>query len=186
MKRSFDFALASIIGFALLPVVLGVAFLIWLTDGRPIFHISSRMGQNNKIFHMPKFRTMRVGAPNLATHKMTNPDQWMTTIGPFLRKSSIDEIPQLWSILKGEMSFVGPRPALFNQDDLINMRMGRGIDVLRPGLTGWAQINGRDTISLADKVALDAHYLKNQCFWFDIRILLKTALRVFSSRDIVH
>lgn len=141
---------------------------------------------HNKIFKMPKFRTMRVDTPAVATHLLTNPKQFLTPIGSFLRKSSLDELPQLWSILKGDMSFVGPRPALFNQDDLIALRTRYGVDNIKPGLTGWAQINGRDELPIPEKVALDAEYLARQSFWFDIKILVLTFQKVLKKDGVTH
>lgn len=141
---------------------------------------------HNKIFKMPKFRTMQVDTPAVATHLLTNPQQFLTPIGSFLRKSSLDELPQLWSILKGDMSFVGPRPALFNQDDLVALRTRFGVDTIKPGLTGWAQINGRDELPIPEKVALDAEYLKHQSFWFDIKILVLTFQKVLKKDGVTH
>lgn len=141
---------------------------------------------HNKIFKMPKFRTMQVDTPAVATHLLTNPQQFLTPIGSFLRKSSLDELPQLWSILKGDMSFVGPRPALFNQDDLVALRTRFGVDTIKPGLTGWAQINGRDELPIPEKVALDAEYLKRQSFWFDIKILILTFQKVLKKDGVTH
>ena len=147
MKRAFDIAFALVLGCILLPVAIIVAVAVWLTDYGPALFWSDRVGRNETIFKMPKFRTMRVNTPQLATHKMNDPGQWLTPTGPFLRRSSLDEIPQLWSILVGDMSVIGPRPALFNQDDLIALRREAGVNALRPGLTGWAQVNGRDYTS---------------------------------------
>lgn len=147
---------------------------------------SDRVGMHNKIFKMPKFRTMQVDTPAVATHLLTNPQQFLTPIGSFLRKSSLDELPQLWSILKGDMSFVGPRPALFNQDDLVALRTRFGVDTIKPGLTGWAQINGRDELPIPEKVALDAEYLKRQSFWFDIKILILTFQKVLKKDGVTH
>lgn len=141
---------------------------------------------HNKIFKMPKFRTMRVDTPAVATHLLTNPQQFLTPIGSFLRKSSLDELPQLWSILKGDMSFVGPRPALFNQDDLVALRTRFGVDNIKPGLTGWAQINGRDELPIPEKVALDAEYMKRQSLWFDIKILILTFQKVLKKDGVTH
>lgn len=141
---------------------------------------------HNKIFKMPKFRTMRVDTPAVATHLLTNPQQFLTPIGSFLRKSSLDELPQLWSILKGDMSFVGPRPALFNQDDLVALRTRFGVDNIKPGLTGWAQINGRDELPIPEKVALDAEYMNRQSFWFDIKILILTFQKVLKKDGVTH
>ncbi len=144
------------------------------------------MGRNNLAFKMPKFRTMRIDAPAVATHLLPNPDQWLTPIGSFLRKSSLDELPQLWSILRGEMSFVGPRPALFNQDDLTTLRTEAGVHILVPGLTGWAQVNGRDELPILDKIKLDAEYLRRRSFRFDLWILWLTLLKVLRRDGVSH
>ena len=172
MKRIFDLGLALFASCILLLPIALVALFVKMTSKGPAVYWSDRVGMHNKIFKMPKFRTMRVDTPAVATHLLTNPKQFLTPIGSFLRKSSLDELPQLWSILKGDMSFVGPRPALFNQDDLIALRTRYGVDNIKPGLTGWAQINGRDELPIPEKVALDAEYLERQSFWFDIKILL--------------
>jgi len=163
-----------------------VVILVALTSKGPILYWSDRVGRYNQIFKMPKFRTMRVNTPALATHLLTNPEQYLTPVGSFLRKSSLDELPQLWSILKGDMSVVGPRPALFNQDDLIALRKQHDVDSLVPGLTGWAQINGRDELPIPQKVALDAYYLKHQSFMFDIKIIILTFVKVISRSGVVH
>lgn len=186
MKRLFDLTLV-----ATATVVLSVPFgLVWLavrfTSEGPALYWSDRVGRNNKIFKMPKFRTMRVGTPVLATHLLEGPNFYLTPIGSFLRKSSLDELPQLWSILKGDMSFVGPRPALFNQDDLVKLRTDAGVDKLLPGLTGWAQINGRDELPIPQKVSLDIDYMHRQSLWFDIKILLMTFLNVVRCDGISH
>ena len=157
-----------------------------LTSPGPALYWSDRVGRHNKIFKMPKFRSMRVGTPALATHLLDNPKTHLTPIGSFLRKSSLDELPQLWSILVGDMSFVGPRPALFNQHDLIELRTQYGVHTLVPGLTGWAQVNGRDELPIPQKVALDAEYLQRQGFWFDIRILWLTFLKVVQRDGVSH
>ena len=186
LKRVFDLALAIVlIGILALPILF-VAILILLTSPGPALYWSNRVGRRNKLFQMPKFRSMQMGAPTIATHLLENPEKYLTSIGKFLRKSSLDELPQLWSILVGDMSFVGPRPALFNQHDLIGLRLEKGVDELLPGLTGWAQVNGRDDISIPDKVALDAEYLRRQSFWFDLRILFLTALKVLSRDGVSH
>jgi O-antigen biosynthesis protein WbqP len=184
MKQIFDLVL-SIVIFALLaaPMLL-VAIAIRLTSEGPALYWSDRVGKNNKIFRMPKFRSMLIGTPTVATHLLGNPDSYLSPIGGFLRRSSLDELPQLISILKGDMSFVGPRPALFNQDDLIALRTEKSVDKLLPGITGWAQVNGRDELSTANKVALDMEYLNRQSFWFDIKILWMTFLKV-AKRDCV-
>lgn len=167
------------------PMLL-VALCVRLTSKGPIIFWSDRVGRGNRIFRMPKFRTMRVDTPNVATHLLGSAGQYLTPIGSFLRKSSLDELPQLWSVLVGDMSFVGPRPALYNQHDLIEMRSGVGVDALLPGITGWAQVNGRDELSLWDKVNLDRQYLDNQSFFFDQYILLLTVLKVFKREGVSH
>ena len=186
IKRSFDVLLALIAGMLLLLPLVIVAALVRLTSKGPALYWSDRVGRNNSIFKMPKFRSMRVGTPAVATHLLRNADAALTPIGSFLRKSSLDEIPQLWSILRGDMSFVGPRPALFNQHDLIELRTQCGVHQLVPGLTGWAQVNGRDTLPIPDKVALDQHYLQTHSFWFDVYILWLTFLRVIRRKDVSH
>ena len=168
-----------------LPIAL-VAIAVRLTSPGPALYWSNRVGRNNQIFRMPKFRSMRVGTPAVATHLLTDPKAHLTPIGSFLRKSSLDELPQLWSILVGDMSFVGPRPALFNQDDLIALRTECGVHQLVPGLTGWAQVNGRDELPIPQKVALDAEYLKNQSLWLDIKILWLTFIKVLRSDGVTH
>ena len=186
MKRIFDFILALIIlALSFVPLIL-IAIAVRLTSKGPTLHWSSRVGKDNRIFSMPKFRTMRLDAPQVATHLLRNPKQYETPIGPFLRKTSLDELPQLFNIFKGDMSFVGPRPALFNQHDLIQLRTKGKVHHLLPGLTGWAQINGRDTLSIPDKVALDVEYLKQQSFVFDIRILWTTVLKVLKRDGVSH
>jgi len=186
MKRLFDLAIALLaVGFFALPMLV-LALVIKLTSSGPALYWSGRVGRKNRIFKMPKFRSMRIDTPAVATHLLQNPDQWLTPIGSFLRKSSLDELPQLWSILKGDMSFVGPRPALFNQDDLIAMRTEKGIHELLPGLTGWAQINGRDDMSIHRKVLLDAEYLQRRSLSFDLKILWITALKVVARDGVVH
>lgn len=186
MKRIFDLILVLIaIGFVSIPLFI-VAVAVWLTSAGPILYWSDRVGRGNQIFKMPKFRSMRLNTPAVATDKLQNPETYLTPIGSFLRKSSLDELPQLWSILVGDMSFVGPRPALFNQYDLIAMRTDLGIDKLMPGLTGWAQVNGRDELPLQDKVNLDVSYLKQQSFWFDVRILWMTFVKVLRRDGVAH
>ena len=169
----------------LLPLSL-VCFTVAITSKGPILYWSQRVGKNNELFWMPKFRTMRVNTPTLATHLLENPQQWLTPIGSFLRKTSLDELPQLWSILMGNMSFVGPRPALFNQQDLIELRTQRGVHRLTPGLTGWAQINGRDELPIPQKVAFDVEYLERQSLLFDIQIIFQTFLKVVKHQGIQH
>jgi O-antigen biosynthesis protein WbqP len=186
MKRLFDLVLAlAAAAFLALPILL-LAVLVRLTSPGPALYWSDRVGARNRIFRMPKFRTMRIGTPAVATHLLTNPAAWLTPIGGFLRRTSLDELPQLWSILKGDMSFVGPRPALFNQDDLVALRTERGVDRLVPGLTGWAQINGRDDLPIPVKVEFDAEYLRRQSFGFDLKILWLTALKVLRREGVSH
>lgn len=186
MKRFFDIFLAAVVTFFLLIPVLVVAVCVRLTSQGPVLYWSDRVGQNNRILKMPKFRTMRVDTPVVATHLLIDPAFYLTPIGSFLRKSSLDELPQLWSIFVGDMSFVGPRPALFNQDDLIQLRTELGVHVLVPGLTGWAQVNGRDQLSIPDKVKLDVQYLQRQCVWFDLQILWLTVLKVVRKNGVSH
>ena len=186
MKRLFDLALGLIAAVVLLLPLVVVALLVRLTSFGPALYWSDRVGRQNKIFKMPKFRSMRVGTPAVATHLLANPKSHLTPIGSFLRKSSLDELPQLWSILVGDMSFVGPRPALFNQHDLIELRTEKNVHTLVPGLTGWAQVNGRDELPIPQKVALDAEYLKHQGFWFDIKILWLTFLKVVRRDGVSH
>lgn len=186
MKRLFDLILAVCAALVLvLPIVL-VALLVKLTSKGPVLYWSDRVGRNNTIFKMPKFRSMRVETPAVATHLLADPSVYLTPIGSFLRKTSLDELPQLWSILKGDMSFVGPRPALFNQDDLIELRAQKGIHRLTPGLTGWAQINGRDELPIPIKVEFDHYYLVNQSFFLDMKIIFQTALRVVLREGVTH
>ncbi len=186
LKRFFDivFAATMLVIFAL-PIVL-IAVAIRLTCLGPVIYWSDRVGRNNRVFRMPKFRTMRVDTPAVATHLMGNPDEYLTPIGAFLRKSSLDELPQLWNILIGDMSVVGPRPALFNQEDLISLRTEVGVDKLLPGLTGWAQINGRDELPIPEKVKLDAEYMRRQSFWFDLKIIFLTFVRVIHRQGVSH
>ncbi|MCB1999706.1 MAG: sugar transferase [Burkholderiaceae bacterium] len=186
MKRVFDIAMALWAGLLLCLPLLAVWLVVRLTSPGPALYWSDRVGRHNRIFSMPKFRTMRIGTPAVATHLLTDPDTYLTPVGSFLRKSSLDELPQLWSILVGDMSFVGPRPALFNQDDLVALRTERGVHELLPGLTGWAQVNGRDGISIPDKVELDTEYLRRQSIGFDIRILWLTVLKVVRRDDVSH
>ncbi|MFN0186987.1 MAG: sugar transferase [Aquabacterium sp.] len=186
MKRLFDVALAllSFVVFGI-PLLL-TALAVRLTSPGPILYWSDRVGRHNQIFRMPKFRSMKVGTPALATHLLTQPEAWLTPIGSFLRRTSLDELPQVWSILVGDMSFVGPRPALFNQDDLVSLRTQAGVHLLQPGLTGWAQINGRDEIPIPDKVALDVEYLQRRSMAFDLRIIGLTFAKVAKRRDVSH
>lgn len=186
MKRLFDLALGLFAAIVLLVPITVVAVLVRFTSPGPALYWSDRVGRHNKIFKMPKFRSMRVGTPAVATHLLADPKSVLTPIGSFIRKSSLDELPQLWSILVGDMSFVGPRPALFNQHDLIGLRTQKGVDTLVPGLTGWAQVNGRDELPIPQKVALDAEYLQRQGFWFDIQILWLTFLKVVRRDGVSH
>jgi O-antigen biosynthesis protein WbqP len=186
MKRLVELAVALMAAvFLALPIVM-TALAVRLTSPGPALYWSDRVGRHNRIFKMPKFRSMRIDTPAVATHLLQNPEQWLTPIGSFLRKSSLDELPQLWSILKGDMSFVGPRPALFNQDDLIALRTEKGVHELVPGLTGWAQVNGRDELPIPQKVALDAEYLERRSLLFDMKILWLTALKVLARDGVSH
>lgn len=186
MKRLFDLCLGLSAALALLLPVTVVALAVRLTSKGPALYWSDRVGRDNHIFRMPKFRSMRVGTPAVATHLLRDPNAHLTPIGSFLRKSSLDELPQLWSILKGDMSFVGPRPALFNQDDLIALRTASEVQRLLPGLTGWAQVNGRDELPIPEKVKLDVEYLQRQSLWFDIRILWLTFVKVVRRDGVTH
>lgn len=186
MKRLFDLLLAIIAAIILIIPVMIVAAMVRITSHGPIVYWSNRVGRKNAIFKMPKFRTMRVDTPAVATHLLTNPDQYLTPVGSFLRRSSLDELPQLWSILVGDMSFVGPRPALFNQDDLIALRTEKNVHLVTPGLTGWAQINGRDELPIPEKVKLDAYYVEHQSFILDCRILVMTFFKVIKRDGVTH
>ena len=186
MKRVFDIFLGCLAALVLFVPVLLVAIAVRLTSKGPALYWSDRIGRNNVIFKMPKFRSMRVGTPAVATHLLADARSHLTPIGSFLRKSSLDELPQLWSILIGDMSFVGPRPALFNQHDLIALRTEQGVHTLVPGLTGWAQVNGRDELPIPETVNLDAAYLKRQSLWFDIRILWLTFVTVLDRDGVSH
>ena len=186
MKRLFDLVLGLFAAIVLLVPIAVVAMLVRLTSLGPALYWSDRVGRHNKIFKMPKFRSMLVGTPAVATHLLADPKSVLTPIGSFIRKSSLDELPQLWSILVGDMSFVGPRPALFNQYDLIELRTQKGVHTLVPGLTGWAQVNGRDELPIPQKVALDVEYLQRQGFWFDIQILWLTFLKVVRRDGVSH
>ena len=186
MKRLFDVVLAAAGGLIALPLFVVIALLVKLTSRGPAFYWSSRVGRNNTLFAMPKFRSMRVDTPAVATHLLSNSNVYLTPIGSFLRKSSLDEVPQLWSILKGDMSFVGPRPALFNQQDLIALRTEQGVHALVPGLTGWAQVNGRDELPITQKVKLDVAYMQRQSLSFDIRILWLTFVKVLRRDGVSH
>ena len=186
MKRIFDL-FSSVVLFSLLGIpMLLITIAIRLTSKGRVLYWSDRVGKNNDIFKMPKFRSMLIDTPTVATHLLDNPDSYLSPIGGFLRRSSLDEIPQLFSVLKGDMSFVGPRPALFNQEDLIALRTEKGVDKLLPGITGWAQVNGRDELSIPDKVALDVEYLNRKSFWFDIKILWMTFLKVVKRDGVSH
>jgi O-antigen biosynthesis protein WbqP len=186
MKRALDLMLLVLAAILLCVPLCVVAILVWRTSPGPILYWSDRVGRHNHLFRMPKFRSMRMGTPAVATHLLQSPESYLTPIGGFLRKTSLDELPQLWSILRGDMSFVGPRPALFNQNDLIALRTAQGVDDLVPGLTGWAQINGRDELPIPDKVALDVEYLRRQSLWFDIRIIALTAIKVIRRDNVIH
>lgn len=186
MKRIFDLLLGLAAAILLAVPVLLVAALVRLTSHGPALYWSDRVGRHNKIFKMPKFRSMRVGTPAVATHLLSDPKAYLTPIGSFLRKSSLDELPQLWSIIRGDMSFVGPRPALFNQHDLIALRTQEGVHELAPGLTGWAQVNGRDELPIRQKVELDAEYLFRQSFWFDMKIMGLTVIKVIKQDSVTH
>lgn len=186
MKRVFDFCAAlGALCLLALPLLL-VALWVKRTSPGPVLYWSDRIGRDNVVFRMPKFRSMRIDTPVVATHLLERPEQWLTPIGSLLRRSSLDELPQLWNILRGDMSIVGPRPALFNQHDLVALRTAQGIHRLRPGLTGWAQINGRDEVPLAEKVALDAYYLQHQSLALDLAIIARTALKVLRRDGVAH
>lgn len=185
-KRLFDLALAIPAAMLLLLPIALVALAVRLSSPGPALYWSERVGRHNRLFRMPKFRSMRTDTPAVATHLLDDPSRWLTPIGPFLRRSSLDELPQLWSILCGDMSFVGPRPALFNQDDLIELRTRAGVHELVPGLTGWAQVNGRDELPIPQKVALDAEYLRRHSLAFDLRILWLTAVKVLRREGVQH
>ena len=186
MKRLFDLALALVAGMLLIFPALILALVVRLTSEGPMLYWSDRVGRNNTRFRMPKFRSMKINTPAVATHLLDHPDQFLTTIGGFIRKTSLDELPQLWSIIRGHMSFVGPRPALFNQEDLITLRTQRGVHILTPGLTGWAQVNGRDELPVLKKVELDIEYLRRRSLWFDARILWMTVAKVLRRDNVAH
>lgn len=186
MKRFIDLVLVlSGLLFLIWPALL-VALAVRMTSKGPILYWSERVGRHNKLFKMPKFRSMRTDTPAVATHLLVNASQYLTPVGGFLRRTSLDELPQLWSILTGDMSVVGPRPALFNQHDLIDLRVLHGVEKLAPGLTGWAQVNGRDELPIAQKVAFDTEYVQRMGFWFDIKIIVLTALKVIRRENILH
>jgi len=186
MKRIFDLLLGVAILVPLVVPMLLISIAVRFSSKGPALYWSDRVGKNNKIFKMPKFRSMLTDTPAVATHLLDNPGAYLSPIGGFLRRSSLDELPQLFLVLKGDMSFVGPRPALFNQDDLISLRTEKGVDKLLPGITGWAQVNGRDELSIPDKVLLDIEYLNRQSFWFDIKILWMTFLKVAKRDGVSH
>jgi len=186
MKRLSDLVIVLIASFFLAIPLLLISICIVLTSTGSLIFWSQRVGQFSRVFDMPKFRSMIVDTPVVATHLMGNPDAYLSPIGSFLRKTSLDELPQLWSVLKGDMSIVGPRPALFNQDNLITMRKKKGVDKLKPGITGWAQVNGRDKLSISEKVELDVEYMNRQSFWFDMKILWITFLSVIKRDGILH
>ena len=186
MKRLFDICLSlAVLAVLALPLCI-VWFAVRLTSAGPALYWSDRVGLNNVIFKMPKFRTMHLNTPAVATHLLANPQSYLTPMGSFLRKTSLDELPQLWSILIGHMSWVGPRPALFNQADLIELRTHNGVHQLKPGLTGWAQINGRDEIPIPQKVQLDTYYLNHQSMLLDLRIIILTGIKVLRREDVTH
>ena len=186
MKRFFDFLLVVIVFILLIVPIILTVIAIRITSKGSVLYWSDRVGRNNEIFKMPKFRSMLTSTPAVATHLLDNPNSYLSPIGKFLRSTSLDELPQLFSVLKGDMSFVGPRPALFNQDDLIALRKEKSVDKLLPGITGWAQVNGRDKLSISDKVALDVEYLNRKSFWFDIKILWMTFLKVLKCDGVSH
>ena len=186
MKRALDIA-GALAGLVLLsPLLIGLAIAVRMESPGPALHWSRRVGRHNRLFAMPKFRTMRTGAPDVATHLLQDPESWVTPLGRVLRRKSLDELPQLWSVLKGDMSLVGPRPALFNQDDLVALRTEAGVDKLRPGLTGWAQINGRDELPIPQKVGLDREYLERRSLGFDLKIIAATARAALSGQGVTH
>jgi O-antigen biosynthesis protein WbqP len=186
LKRAVDI-MGALTGLVLLsPLLLGLALAVRLESPGPALHWSRRVGRKNRVFAMPKFRTMRTGAPDVATHLLDDPGRWVTGLGRILRRTSLDELPQLWSVLTGDMSLVGPRPALFNQHDLVALRTKAGVDALRPGLTGWAQINGRDELPIREKAKLDREYLERRSLALDLHILAATARAAFSGRGVKH
>ena len=186
MKRPLDFVLARVVLPWLALPLLSIALAVRLSSPGPALYWSDRVGRDNRLFRMPKFRSMRTDTPAVATHLLDRPEQYLTPSGSFVRMSSLDELPQLWSILKGDMSFVGPRPALFNQHDLVALRTQQGVQTLRPGLTGWAQIHGRDELAIPDKVALDTYYLQHHGLLLDLRILWRTARKVLARDGVSH
>jgi O-antigen biosynthesis protein WbqP len=186
LKRAFDILISACLIVILVPVFAACALAVRLSSPGPVIFNSRRIGRGGSIFEMLKFRTMREGSPQVATHLLANPKNLVTPVGKFLRRSSLDELPQLWNVIRGDMSLVGPRPALFNQDDLIALRRESGVEALRPGVTGWAQVCGRDGLSITDKAALDAEYLRKRTFLFDLRILFLTVFKVLQSEGIQH
>jgi O-antigen biosynthesis protein WbqP len=186
MKRIFDLLLGIAVFMLLATFILLVAIAVRLSSKGPVLYWSDRIGKDNKTFKMPKFRSMLIDTPAIATHLLDNPDAYLSPIGGFLRSTSLDELPQLFSVLRGDMSFVGPRPALYSQDDLISLRTEKGVDKLLPGITGWAQVNGRDELSIPDKVVLDVEYLHRQSCWFDVKILWMTFLRFINRDGVSH
>ena len=186
LKRSFDIVVALAALAVVWPLLAAICIAVRLDSPGPAIHWSRRVGRGNRIFSMPKFRSMRTDTPDVATHLLQDPAQWITPLGRLLRRSSLDELPQLWSVLKGDMSLVGPRPALFNQEDLVAQRTAQGVDALRPGVTGWAQVNGRDELPIAEKVRLDREYLERMSFGFDLLIILATARVALTARGVSH
>ena len=186
VKRFFDLILGVVVFVLLAAPMLLIVIIVPLTSKGSALYWADRVGKNNKIFKMPKFRSMLIDTPDVATHLLNTPDSYLSPIGDFLRSTSLDELPQLFSVLKGDMSFVGPRPALYNQDDLIALRTEKGVDKLLPGITGWAQVNGRDELSIPDKVILDVEYLSRKSFWFDMKILWMTFLKVIKRDGVSH
>lgn len=186
LKRTFDICSSLALFIATLPLFVIIWIAVKVSSPGPLFHVSDRVGQHNEIFRMLKFRTMRIDTPQVATHLMTDPAKYVTPIGRFLRKTSLDELPQLLNVIRGDMSVVGPRPALFNQDDLIALRTEKNVHTLVPGITGWAQTHGRDEIPIPTKVGLDEYYLQNRSFWLDMRILWLSVQQAFSGKDVSH
>jgi O-antigen biosynthesis protein WbqP len=186
MKRAFDLSFGVFLLLFLFPLMLAIALLVKLTSKGPLLYWSDRVGRNNVIFSMPKFRTMRTDTPEVATHLLVDPNKYLTSVGLLLRRSSLDELPQLWSIIKGDMSFVGPRPALFNQHDLMELRAKYGVTELLPGLTGWAQIHGRDELTVPEKVRLEVEYMHRRSIELDLKIVLITFVKVLSGHGVAH
>lgn len=186
VKRTFDVVLGLLLLPLLCVLMLVIGIAVKLTSKGPVLYWSDRIGRNNKIFRMAKFRTMRLNTPEVATHLLRDPESYVTVLGPFLRKTSLDELPQIFSIVKGDLSFVGPRPALHNQNDLVALRIERGVHELIPGLTGWAQINGRDDLPISLKVEYDCEYMRRRTFLFDLKILFLTLLKVIRREGVAH